>query len=101
MYDTNGGGSGLGSYSLMGNSWGFDGSQYHPPALDPWCKLQLGWISPTVLSSYQTGISLEPSYTKHKYYRIDMGYPNKEYLLIENRRKIGFDSALKQVNLRI
>jgi hypothetical protein len=34
--------TGIGSYSLMANAWGFDQSQLYPPHLDPWCKISLG-----------------------------------------------------------
>jgi hypothetical protein len=84
-------GSGLGSYSLMANSWGY--GKNFPPQLDPWCKEQLGWGTITELTS--PGVySLTASYTTNQYYKISRNFPSGEYLLIENRRKLGFDAMM-------
>ena len=42
LYDTNGGGRGLGSYCMMGSSWGFDNSQWYPSHMSAWVKMKLG-----------------------------------------------------------
>jgi len=100
LYDTDGGGSGIGSYGLMANSWGFDGQQKCPPNMSPWSKLQLGWIDPVDIS--QTGTySLRQSATNNEYYIITSGYSTDEYLMIENRQKTGFDCSLPQGGLAI
>ena len=100
LYDTNGGGQGIGSYGLMANSWGFDNSQHYPPHFSPWSKINLGWVSPTVISAPGT-YSLQQAEDTAAVYRIDHGYPNGEYLLIENRQPIGFDAAMTQGGLTI
>jgi M6 family metalloprotease-like protein len=53
LYDTDGPGfgSGLGSFSLMANSWGFDGTQRTPPLMDAWSKIKLGWMQPTPITA--------------------------------------------------
>jgi M6 family metalloprotease-like protein len=102
LYDTNGDGSGIGSWSLMANSWGFDGTQYYPPQLDPWSKIELGWANVTTLSKSQDNILLNPSYTHHEYFKIDHGLSSvdgeEEYFIIENRQALGFDKIIGQVS---
>jgi M6 family metalloprotease-like protein len=81
----------------MANSWGFDGSQLYPPLMDPWCKIQLGWVTPTVLTETSRSIEIKPSYTEDDYYVIQKGFPQGEYLVIENRRRVGYDSQIPRV----
>jgi M6 family metalloprotease-like protein len=100
LYDTDGGGAGIGSYDLMANSWGFDGRQQCPPQLSPWSKKQLGWIDPVDIS--QTGqYQIGQSATNNDYYVISEGFPTDEYLLIENRQNAVIDCALPQGGLAI
>jgi immune inhibitor A len=85
----------------MANSWGFDSSQLYPPLLDPWCKIQLGWVTPTVLTETSRNIEIKPSYTDDDYYIIQRGFPEDEFLLIEYRRRVGYDSLIPEVRLCI
>ena len=100
LYDTNGGGEGIGSYGLMANSWGFDGSQHYPPHMSPWSKTQLGWVAPTTLSA-PGFYSLQAVEDFAEVYRVDQGFPSGEYLLIENRQPTGFDGDMPQGGLAI
>lgn len=100
LYDTNGGGEGIGSYGMMANSWGFDGSQYYPPHFSPWSKINLGWVTPTLLDA-AGAYNLQQVEDIGAVYRVDNGYPSGEYLLIENRQPVGFDAAMPQGGLTI
>ena len=100
LYDTNGGGQGIGSFGLMANSWGFNGTQLYPPHMSPWSKAQLGWVAPTTLSAPGT-YQLQAVENSSEVYRIDQGFPSGEYLLIENRQATGFDGDMPQDGLAI
>lgn len=100
LYDTDGGGAGIGSFGLMGNSWGFDGSQRCPPQLSPWSKMQLGWINPVHID--QSGqYSIGQAASNDEYYVITAGFPTNEYLMIENRQRADLDCSLPQGGLAI
>jgi M6 family metalloprotease-like protein len=100
LYDTNSSGSGIGSYGLMANSWGFDGSQLYPPHFSPWSKIDLGWTTATTISA-SGNYDVNQAETNAQVYRIDHGYPSGEYLLVENRQPVGFDGAMPQGGLAI
>ncbi len=100
LYDTNGGGQGIGSWGLMANSWDFSGSQRCPPHFSPWSKINLGWYTPTVIN--QPGqYSINQAETNPEVYRVDAGFPSNEYLLIENRQNAGFDCTIPQGGIAI
>ncbi len=100
LYDTDGGGEGVGSYGMMANSWGFDNTQLHPPHFCAWSKIFLGWIAPTVITAPDTYVAPQVE-TNPTAFRIDTGYPSGEYLLIENRQPVGFESVMPQGGLAI
>jgi M6 family metalloprotease-like protein len=99
LYDTDGSSSGAGSWCLMANSWGFDGSQLHPPHPCAWARIQLGWAEAvTIVPGCH---ALPPVATSSAIYRVDRGYPSGEYLLLENRQPLGFESDMGQGGLAI
>jgi M6 family metalloprotease-like protein len=86
-------GAGIGSWCLMANSWGFDGSQRRPPHPSAWCKKELGWVTPTILSApgvYQA----RNAENNQEIYQLNDGFPAGEYLLIENRQPLGHDVGI-------
>jgi len=100
LYDTNDGGIGIGAWGLMGYSWGFDDSQRHPPHFSAWSKIQLGWVTPTLLGA-SGDYTINQSGNNPEVYKITAGFPKDEYLLIENRQPYGFESIMPQGGLAI
>lgn len=68
--------------------------------MDPWSKIKLGWISPVVLN--KSGVyTIEASFFNGLAYKVQEGYPNGEYLLIENLQPLGFNIHLPQGGLAV
>lgn len=97
-------GNGIGSYDFMSNHWGFPPyfhlSQLYPPILSPWSKIKAGWLDPIVIDKSGT-FYITASQFSDQIYKINMDEEGIEYLLIENRQAIGFDSFLPQGGLAI
>mmetsp|Transcript_5770 Transcript_5770/g.10001 ORF Transcript_5770/g.10001 Transcript_5770/m.10001 type:complete len:522 (-) Transcript_5770:284-1849(-) len=102
-------GYGIGNYALMANNWGFDNTQHYPPHATAWTRIQLGWDNATVITepgTYSIAAAElqaddEDNTDDPKIYRIDAGYPEGEYLLIENRQPLHFDGDMPQGGLVI
>ncbi len=98
--ETYGEGEGIGNYGLMANAWGFDRTQYYPPHFSAWSKYKLGWITPTMVD--ESGLySLRQACDYEDAIVISEGYPDGEYLIIENRQPCGFDLKSAQGGLAI
>lgn len=93
LYDTDGSGAGIGSWGLMANSWGFDGSQYYPPYLSAWSKTVLNYVTPTIINASSTYYASAVAFIP-QIFKITAGFPVGEYLLIENRQAQGFDAKM-------
>ncbi|MCP4230449.1 MAG: M6 family metalloprotease domain-containing protein [bacterium] len=95
---------GIGLWGLMGyGAWGGDGIDGRYPAhFCAWSKVEMGWITPTVVTSDMNDVLLRPVEQYEDVYKIWRdGSPGQEYFLIENRQNIGFDSTLKGTGILI
>ncbi|MFQ6056645.1 MAG: M6 family metalloprotease domain-containing protein, partial [Methanosarcinales archaeon] len=104
LYDTDYSSEGIGNYGLMsGGGWGADGkSPWRPAQMCAWSKIKLGWIVPTVVKNniiQQPIDNIEQNPTVYKLWT--NGNPGKEYFLVSNRQKIGFDSRFPGSGLLI
>ena len=76
----------------MANSWGYDGSQLHPPHMSAWAKVLLGWTVPQVPTVGTNTLIRTEEYPTNEYpnqvYKIgsEFGFAANEYLLIEYRK---------------
>ena len=87
---------GVGSYSIMSNAWGPGpvGDATLPGSLDPWSKIQLGWLTPKPIQNIGN-YAMKPSALEPDVYAIGQPYfPEGEYLLLENRQPIEYDKNL-------
>jgi len=96
---------GIGNWGLMGTgSWGCDGrTAWSPCHMSAWSKEVLGWADVQLLgpgTDWGT-LSLPPVESSGDIYRIDSGDGSSEYLLIENRQRLGFDQHLYEPGLLI
>jgi M6 family metalloprotease-like protein len=88
----NPGSEGLGVWCVMSNENG-NGKPQHFSA---WCKEQLGWIQPAILDpTVKQRLILSPVEDSPKEcFKVLIRPDGSEYLLLENRRKKGFDVDL-------
>ena len=92
LYDTDYSSSGAGRFCLM-SSGSWCGNGQRPAHMSAWCKVKLGWVSPTVISQEGT-YSLPRVEDNKKIYKIQGGFPSTQYFLLENRQGYGFDGAI-------
>jgi M6 family metalloprotease-like protein len=99
LYDTDGSAEGIGNWCLMAaGSWGFDGSQQNPTHMSAWCKSHLGWLTPNPIAP-GNGLLLQNIEDHAEVALVDSGFPNGEYLLLENKKATAFDSAIPEDGL--
>ena len=91
LYDYDGSTQGIGAWGLMGT--GSHSTRYSPAHLSAWEKEQLGWVRVSWLRE-GTPISVPPVEREAHVFRYDFPSGSGEYLLLENRQKIGSDKKL-------
>jgi immune inhibitor A len=102
LYDTDYTSYGVGDWSLMaGGSWnGYLGNS--PAWPDAWCMSRLGYLTPTVIVSNTSGVSVPQMETSPTAYKVwTSGLPLKEFFLVANRQKTGYDAGLPAAGLLI
>ncbi len=91
---TNGYYSGTGIWDLMSSGAWNGNSGDRPAGINMWQKIQLGWVTPTLLQSTQKVTDMKAAHNNPVAYRFDTTVPG-EYFILENRQQSGvFDSAL-------
>ncbi|MDQ6478414.1 M6 family metalloprotease domain-containing protein [Dyadobacter sp. LHD-138] len=101
LYDTDYTSQGTGRWDLMAaGSWGNGGDKpAHPTA---WCKVITGWVTPTVIFGAEQEVTIRPYKSNRDIIKLPVGSINsKEYFLLSNRRKEGFDVSLPGEGLLI
>ncbi|UCF08551.1 MAG: M6 family metalloprotease domain-containing protein, partial [Thermoplasmata archaeon] len=98
LYDTDYSSTGIGRWGVMG-SGSYNGGGMSPAHFSAWSKITLGWVEPIIVTSdvSLTQIVIPPVENNTVIYKMWAHDPSEntdEYFLIENRQKIGFDSAL-------
>jgi hypothetical protein len=93
LYDYGYDSKGAGDFCLMaGGSWnGNSGTQ--PAHMSAWCKKELTWLTPTVITASGT-YSVPRVENNQTVYRLGGTFPSTQYFLVENRQGYGFDSSL-------
>lgn len=101
LYDRDYSSKGIGGFCVMASgSWNPSSSTLlqsdyatKPAHMSAWCKAQLGWMNPEVIST--DGVYSLPEAAKNsKVYKMEIPNKLKEYFLIENRQPEGFDEGL-------
>ena len=81
--------------------WGVDGSQYYPGTLGAWSKIKVGWLDEEEITIGEGRYTLQPSWRSKDIVRIDYGFPEGEYLLLENREAKTWDEQIPSTGLLI
>ncbi len=95
----NPGSEGLGIWCLMSNERGGG----RPQHMSAWCKEKLGWLKPAVIDpALPQKLVLGPvEGSPTECFKVPLRPDGAEYLLLENRRRVGFDASLPAEGLLI
>lgn len=97
LYDTDFSSEGIGIFCLMaGGSWGGDGNSPETPVhMCAWAKAYLNWLTPIIVTADSINQAINQIGTNAEVYKVwTSGNPQKEYFLVSNREKTGFDKNL-------
>ncbi|MBU1319157.1 MAG: M6 family metalloprotease domain-containing protein [candidate division Zixibacteria bacterium] len=91
LYDTDYSSEGLGKWSVMAGG-SYNGGAKSPSSFDAWCKKELGFVQPIVLTENEVGHVFPQVVDSPHVVLLRDTYA--EYFLIENRQRVGFDVGL-------
>ncbi|HEX6134882.1 MAG TPA: M6 family metalloprotease domain-containing protein [Longimicrobiales bacterium] len=97
LYDYDGSSQGIGAWGLMGT--GSHATMHSPAHLGAWEKEQLGWVTVDSVSGADSTIVLRPVQQSRTVYRVQGD--GSDYLLLENRQRIGSDRFLSGSGLLV
>lgn len=91
----------IGSWCLM--SAGSHNNDSRTPALPcAWCKIFMGWAKPEIITGKPKKYEIPAVIDSNKIYKLEVECSDgKEYFLVENRQKKGFDKFLPYSGLLI
>jgi len=94
LYDRDYSSHGAGRWALMGSgSWAQSGEM--PSHISAWGKARLGWLTPTIIGESSKGLRVPSASEKPFAIKLPLGsVDSREYFLIENRRRVGFDRKI-------
>lgn len=86
-------GKGIGAFDIMAMPYGPKEDATWPGHLSTWSRIKAGWVDPIEVK--EDGLySIQASELSNQAYIIKTHFPDMEYLLIENRQPLWFDSRL-------
>ncbi|MFZ1947201.1 MAG: M6 family metalloprotease domain-containing protein [bacterium] len=98
-------GWGLGAWALMAyGGWGGDvASPWWPTHMCPWSKIQMGWLTPTVMENASGQmVTLSPIESNQQVLKLGANSAESEYFLVAFYDSlVGFDRSLKKKGLMI
>ena len=102
LYDTSGQLpiGGVGKFGNMASMQGWDYRPQTPGHLCAYSRMKIGWVDPMEIDRDGYYVA-QPLEIANSVYKIKHGYPEGEYLLIENKQSIKWDSDVKQGGLVI
>lgn len=101
LYDRDESSHGAGDWCTMASgSWLGDAER--PVHLSAWAKMRLGWIIPQVVAAPKRHLEIPSASERPFALKIPLGeVDSPEYLILENRRRVGFDALLPAEGLLV
>lgn len=101
LYDRDYTSYGAGDWCLMASgSWA--GEAERPVHMSAWAKMRLGWLVPEIVSKPRQNLKIPAASERPFALKIPIGdIDAREYFLVENRRRVGFDSLIPAEGLLV